>query len=138
MPRSRVAFQHGETDSVTGIVRKLITHFDGRPKEEKQAFLDDVNEHGNTGLHWAALGGHLEVVKLLLEHKATPALANEQNYVPLDLARFNEKEDVAQYFLSFAGMIEKENESEGLSAAAEGVDIGEEGDKKVSDGNRAV
>lgn len=119
-------------------VRKLITHFDGRPKEEKQAFLDDANEHGNTGLHWAALGGHLDVVKLLLEHKVTPALANERNYVPLDLARFNEKEDVAQYFLSFAGMLEKKNEEEGLSAAAEGVEIGDEEQKKEGESEKAV
>jgi len=119
-------------------VRKLVTHFDARPKEEKQAFLDDVNEHGNTGLHWAALGGHLEVIKLLLEHGATPAPANERNYVPLDLARFNDNEDVAQYFLSFAGMLEKNNEEEGLSAAAEGVDIGSEEEKKQGESEKAT
>lgn len=119
-------------------VRKLTTHFTNRPAEEKQAFLDDVNEHGNTGLHWAALGGHLDVVKLLLERGATPALANEKNYVPLDLARFNDKEDVAQYFLSFAGMLEKKNEEEGLSAAAEGVEIGEEEVKKEGESEKAA
>src|SRR5262245_39361745 len=32
----------------------------------------DIGErhHGETGLHWAAYGGHSEVVKLLLEHRA--------------------------------------------------------------------
>jgi ankyrin repeat protein len=111
-------------------VQKLLAYFEGRSKEEKQTFLDDANEHGNTGLHWAALGGHLDVVKLLLENGATPALANERNYVPLDLAQFNDHAEVAQYFLSFAGMLEEENQESGLSAAAEGVEIEDEGDDK--------
>ena len=80
----------------------------------------------------------LEVIKLLLEHGATPAPANERNYVPLDLARFNDNEDVAQYFLSFAGMLEKNNEEEGLSAAAEGVDIGSEEEKKQGESEKAT
>ncbi|KAM5344877.1 hypothetical protein ACJ41O_010739 [Fusarium nematophilum] len=114
------------------IVRQLIQYFDNRPKEQKQAFLDEPNEHGNTGLHWAALGGHLETVKLLLEQGASPALANEQNYVPLDLAYFNSKEEVAQYFLAAAGALEDKNQEEGgLSAAVESVEI--EGDDEKAE-----
>ncbi|KAG5660504.1 hypothetical protein KAF25_003110 [Fusarium avenaceum] len=111
------------------IVRQLIQYFDSRPKEQKQAFLDESNEAGNTGMHWAALGGHLDVIKLLLEQGASPALANEQNYVPLDLAYFNHKNEVAEYFLSTAKKMEDENQEEGgLSAAVETVEI-EDGEK---------
>ncbi|KAL6913828.1 hypothetical protein ACHAP8_001769 [Fusarium lateritium] len=112
------------------IVRQLIQYFENRPKEQKQAFLDEANEAGNTGLHWAALGGHLDVIKLLLEQGASPALANEQNYVPLDLAYFNHKNDVAEYFLSTAKKLEDENQEEGgLEAAVGSVEIEEDGDK---------
>ncbi|POR33779.1 Ankyrin repeat-containing protein P16F5.05c [Tolypocladium paradoxum] len=108
-------------------VRKLLDSFEGRPKEEKQAFLDEPNEHGNTGLHWAALGGHLDTVKLMLEHGASPALANEADYVPLDLAFSNDKLEVAQYFLTFSGGLESENQESGLNGAAESIELVEGG-----------
>ncbi|KAK2595063.1 ankyrin repeat-containing protein [Conoideocrella luteorostrata] len=111
-------------------VRKLLQCFDGRPLEEKQAFIDEANEHGNTGLHWAALGGHLDAVKLLMEHGASPALANESNYVPLDLANLNDKREVAEYFLASAGMLENKNEESGLANAAESIELtGDDEDK---------
>lgn len=79
------------------------------------------------------MGGHLDVIKLLLEQGASPALANEQNYVPLDLAYFNHKNDVAEYFLSTAKMLEEKNQEEGgLSAAVGSVEI-EAGDEKAEE-----
>lgn len=116
------------------MVRQLVDAFEGRPKEEKQAFLDEPNEHGNTGLHWAALGGHLETVKLLMEHGASPALANERNYVPLDLANFNDKAEIAQYFLSAAGMLEESNGESGLNDAAASIELAD-GDEVKKDGS---
>ncbi|KAK4093727.1 hypothetical protein PCL_05433 [Purpureocillium lilacinum] len=116
------------------MVRQLVDAFEGRPKEEKQAFLDEPNEHGNTGLHWAALGGHLETVKLLMEHGASPALANERNYVPLDLANFNDKPEIAQYFLSAAGMLEESNGESGLNDAAASIELAD-GDEVKKDGS---
>lgn len=115
-----------EADMAIETVRKLVQSFDERPKEEKQAFLDDVNEHGNTGMHWAALGGHLETVKFLLEQGALPALANEGNYVPLDLANLNNHTEVANFFLASAGMLEEKNQESGLNEAVASVDLGVE------------
>lgn len=94
--------------------------------------MDDANEHGNTGLHWAALGGHLDTIKLLMEQGASPALANERNYVPLDLAYFNEHNDVAQFFLASAGMLEEKNQESGLNGAVESVKLeeGESGEEE--------
>lgn len=112
----------------------LVQHFDGRPKEEKQVFLDEANEHGNTGLHWAALGGHLDTVKLLLEQGASPALANEANYVALDLAQFNDKAEVARYFLSFSGALESKNEERGLQGALQDVELGEADESEKPNG----
>lgn len=122
------------TDLFIDIVRKLVQEFDSRPKEEKQTYLDDANEHGNTGLHWAALGGHLEIVKFLLDQGASPALANEQNWVPLDSAYFNDKTEVAQYFLSFSGGLEDKNQEDGLNGAVEAVELHEgEGNKETTE-----
>jgi len=112
------------------IVSLIVSQFDSRPKEEKQAYLDAANEYGNTGMHWAALGGHLEVVKQLMAAGASPALANDKNYVPLDLASFNEKFDVVDYFLEQSGGLESENGQDGgLGEAVGNVKI------KDADGN---
>ncbi|PSR87092.1 ankyrin repeat-containing domain protein, partial [Coniella lustricola] len=105
------------------IVKILVEAFLGRPKEDKQAFLDAPNEFGNTGLHWAALGGHLEVVQYLVAEGASQAVANDKNYIPLDLASFGEKMNVVDYFLSQMDNLEGENEDEGLDSAAAAMEI---------------
>lgn len=105
----------------------LVAHFADRTKEEKQAYLDAPNEFGNTGVHWAAGQGHLDVVKYLVAEGASPALANDKNYVPLDLAGLNEKHDVVDYFLSQMEKMETGNGDEGLDNAAEGMDVGGQG-----------
>ncbi|KAK0636068.1 ankyrin repeat-containing protein YAR1 [Bombardia bombarda] len=115
------------------IVTLLLSQFDSRPREEKQAFLDAPNEFENMGLHWAALGGHLDVVKLLVENGASVALANNQNYVPLDLANFNDKREVAEYFLKRAGMLESDNADGGLKEAVADVELKEADSDEVDE-----
>lgn len=105
------------------IVKIILSHFADRPKEEKQALLDAQNEFGNTGLHWAALGGHLELVKLLVAEGASPAIANDKNYVPLDSASFGEKHDVVDFFLAQMEKLETQNGEKGLDKAAEGLEV---------------
>lgn len=117
------------------IVKILVGHFTARPQEEKQAFLDAPNEFGNTGLHWAAMGGHLDVVKHLVAEGASPALANDKNYIPLDLASFGEKMNVVDYFLSQMDRMESTNEGEGgLDSAAASMGIGEGEDEEEEEG----
>ncbi|KAK3942472.1 ankyrin repeat-containing protein P16F5.05c [Diplogelasinospora grovesii] len=126
------------------IIKFLLDQFSARPAAaaEKHAFLDAPNEYGNTGLHWAALGGHLDAVKLLVEAGASPALANDKNYVPLDLASFGDKMDVVDYFLSKMPE-EGEDEDEdgkggsgGLEKAVEDVNLNENdgGEEEVHEG----
>ncbi|PKS07235.1 hypothetical protein jhhlp_005837 [Lomentospora prolificans] len=111
-------------------VKILLAHFSERPKAEKQEYVDAPNEYGNTALHWAALGGHLDVVKLLAEeHGATQAVANDRNYVALDLAQFNGHEDVAAYFLNQIKDLEgKHGTNGGLESGAAGIEIEDEGE----------
>lgn len=67
------------------------------------------------------MNGHLEVVKLLVEQGgASPALANDKNYVALDLAGLNDKVAVVDYFLASAEKAEKAEE-----AASKGTGNGE-------------
>ncbi|KAK2603176.1 hypothetical protein N8I77_009654 [Diaporthe amygdali] len=105
------------------VVKIILSHFADRPVEEKKALLDAQNEFGNTGLHWAALGGHLELVKLLVAEGASPAIANDKNYVPLDSASFGEKHDVVDFFLSQMEKLETENGDAGLGKAAGGLEV---------------
>jgi uncharacterized protein len=115
---------------VLDVVKSLLNHFSGSSKEIKQVYLDAQNEFGNTGLHWAALGGHLETVKTLMEHGASPVIANNQNYIPLDSANFNDKKEVAEYFLSQSGRIESTNQ-DGLNGAVKEVEV--DGDETEGD-----
>ncbi|CAP73359.1 uncharacterized protein PODANS_2_7460 [Podospora anserina S mat+] len=105
------------------IVEYILSRFPTTDKDQKQAFLDATNEFGNTALHWAALNGHLPIVKLLVENGASVALANDKNYIPLDLASFSEKIDVVDYFLKEVREMEAENAKEGLGEAVADVKV---------------
>ncbi|KAI0157960.1 ankyrin [Hypoxylon sp. FL1284] len=76
-------------------------------------YINMQNEFGNTALHWACLGGHVDVVKLLLSRGASPAAANDKDQIPLDLAAFNNHMHVVNYFLSQSKEIEGDNAKEG-------------------------
>ncbi|KAK5656687.1 hypothetical protein OQA88_4233 [Cercophora sp. LCS_1] len=123
-----MAAANGHLDTVT----LLLSHFASRPKEEKQAYLDAPNEYGNAGLHWASMSGHLPIVKVLVEEGASVALPNDKNYIPLDLASFNEKFDVVDYFLKKSGDLEQENGEDGLNGAVANVEIEDEDDSAGS------
>lgn len=72
------------------------------------------------------------MVKFLVDQGASPALANDKNYVPLDLAMLNEKVAVADYFLEEVRRMEAENGEEGLGGAVGGVELeGEEEGEEV-------
>lgn len=79
------------------------------------------------------MGGYLDTVKLLMEHGASPALSNERNYVPLDLAHFNDKTEVAQYFLTLSSGLESSNQESGLDCAAGSLELADdESDKDTA------
>ncbi|KAI1391640.1 ankyrin [Hypoxylon trugodes] len=108
---------------------------------EDTPYVNLQNSFGNTALHWACLGGHLDVVKLLLSRGASPTAANDKDQIPLDLAAFNSHMHVVDYFLSQSKDIEGDNAKEGgLEKSTQDVqmedevDEGEAGSKAESNG----
>ncbi|HUR67695.1 MAG TPA: ankyrin repeat domain-containing protein, partial [Candidatus Thermoplasmatota archaeon] len=52
-----------------------------------------LKHHGQTGLHWAALGGHAEIVRLLLARGASVEVRDERYQgTPLDWALYGWRE----------------------------------------------
>ncbi|KAH8664421.1 ankyrin repeat-containing domain protein [Xylariales sp. PMI_506] len=88
------------------------------------AYINAANSFGNTAMHWACLGGHLDTIQLLLSRGASPALANDKDQIPLDCAAFNNHMHVVEYFLSQSRQKEEENARDGgLDGAAEDIKI---------------
>lgn len=73
--------------------------------------LNLQNASGNTPLHWAALNGHLPIVKLLIEAGADPTVLNKAGKDAVYEAEANEKNEVAAWLLT---------EGKGLESAAGG------------------
>ncbi|CAJ2506526.1 Uu.00g006560.m01.CDS01 [Anthostomella pinea] len=89
-------------------------------------YINVQNSFGNSALHWACLGGHLDVVKLLLSRGASPTVANDKDQIPLDLAAFNNHMHVVEYFLSQSKDIEGDNAKEGgLEKGAQDLEMAE-------------
>ncbi|KAL8664551.1 MAG: hypothetical protein Q9202_002960 [Teloschistes flavicans] len=61
--------------------------------------LDLQNEAGNTPLHWAAMNGHLEVVKLLVKSGADLKVQNQAGHDATFEAERGGKEDVVAWLL---------------------------------------
>ncbi|KAI1340759.1 ankyrin repeat-containing domain protein [Xylariaceae sp. FL0016] len=80
---------------------------------DETSYIDAPNEFGNTALHWACLGGHLDVVQLLLSRGASPAVPNHKDQIPLDLAAFNNHMHVVEHFLAQSRDLEDGNAKEG-------------------------
>ncbi|KAI0123347.1 ankyrin repeat-containing domain protein [Xylariales sp. AK1849] len=95
-------------------------------------YINAANIYGNTALHWACLGGHLDTIKLLLSRGASPALANDKDQIPLDLAAFNNHMHVVEFFLSQSREREAENAKEGgLEDGVGDVKMDEDGASEV-------
>lgn len=88
------------------------------------SILNAQNKAGNTALHWAALNGHLEAVKVLLEEGSDPTITNQRGHDAVYEAELNDKREVVEWVLKEGG--------EGLEMGVaggeegEGEDVGDE------------
>lgn len=65
--------------------------------------INAQNEAGNTPLHWAALNGHLEAVKVLLENGGDPTITNARGHDAVYEAELNDKREVVEWVLKEGG-----------------------------------
>jgi hypothetical protein len=66
-----------------------------------------VNDAGNTPLHWAALNGHLECVKLLIQLGADVTIINKAGHDAVFEAEINDKKEVVDWLLGEVEELEK-------------------------------
>lgn len=79
------AASRAEPDSVD-MARLLLEH---------HAYIDAESPNRSTPLMLAAMYGHADVVRLLLEEGADPSLRNEQGLTAVDFARRADRDDLA-------------------------------------------
>jgi uncharacterized protein len=79
------AASRAEPDSVE-MARLLLEH---------HAYIDAESPNRSTPLMLAAMYGHADVVRLLLEEGADPSLRNEQGLTAVDFARQADRDDLA-------------------------------------------
>lgn len=94
------------------------------------AFLDATNEAGNTPLHWAALNGHLESVKILIQAGADVTIVNRIGHDAVYEAEINDKNEVVDWLL---GAVEELEKGIGQTGEATGENMDEEMDSAESD-----
>lgn len=106
---------------VTDIVKLLSQPSPQNPT--MLALMNAQNTAGNTPLHWAALNGHLECVKVLLDNGADPTITNKAGHDPVYEAELNDKKDVVEWVLKESESLE---EGIGGEGGAEGDDAQDE------------
>lgn len=67
-----------------------------KPEEERMRFVNTQNVNGNTPLHWAALNGHIEVVKALVKAGADPTIVNEAGRDVVVEAEYSSKDSAVE------------------------------------------
>lgn len=92
--------------------------------------INAVNDAGNTPLHWAALNGHLECVKLLMHSGADITIFNKAGHDAVFEAELNDKGDVVDWLLSEVEELEKAIGQNGAGLSG----TGEEEEMKVTAG----
>lgn len=92
-----------------GILKYLVSLIadPGASQSLRSAILNLQNRSGNTALHWAALNGHLEAVKILIAAGANSSVRNKAGHDVVYEAEINSKEDVVEWLLK-EGHLEEE------------------------------
>lgn len=97
----------------------------GAEKPELIALLNKRNAAGNTALHWAALNGHMEAVKALVDGGADPYIQNGVGHDAIYEAEVNDKKEAVDWMLK-EGDLEGYDDAEGEGEAEAGEGMGKE------------
>jgi ankyrin repeat protein len=92
------------------------------------AILNAQNKAGNTALHWAALNGHLQAVKALLDHGADPTITNQKGHDAVYEAELNDRKEVVEWILK-----ESDEMEQGLGGEDEEIEtVEDDGDNSLT------
>lgn len=92
--------------------------------------LNAVNDAGNSPLHWAALNGHLESVKLLIQSGADVTIINRAGHDAVFEAEINDKKEVVDWLL---GAVEELENGIGQTGEASG-----DADEDMDEGSKGT
>lgn len=118
------------TVSFTELTKKILSILPAptTPDALPHALLSQANSGGNTPLHWAALNGHLEVIKILvMAANADPTLTNAAGHDAVYEAELNDKGEVVDWLLGHCENLEEgvagEQDDGEEAEASEPVDV---------------
>jgi ankyrin repeat protein len=112
---------------VVDVIKLLFSVSASKPAPE---LINAVNEAGNTSLHWAALNGHLESVKLLIESGADVTIINRAGHDAVFEAEINDKKEVVDWLLGAVEELEN-----GIGQTGEASD---DANENPDDDDRAI
>ena len=88
------------------------------------AYINHQDYAGHTALHAAALKGHSDVVKFLVESGAELNLINKNTDTPLDDAADNSEQEIVDYLLSKGGKHADKTKSQSKPSLASPLKLG--------------
>jgi hypothetical protein len=112
---------------VADVIKLLFSVCGDKPAPE---LINAVNEAGNTPLHWAALNGHLESVKVLIQSGADVTIINQAGHDAVFEAEINDKKEVVDWLL---GAVEELEKGIGRTGGASG-----DGDENMDEDDQIV
>jgi hypothetical protein len=105
------------------IIKFIFSTSTDKPAPE---LINAINDAGNTPLHWAALNGHLESVKLLIQAGADITIFNRAGHDAVFEAEINDKNEVVDWLLGAVEELEN-----GIGQTGEGSgDVDEDMDNE--------
>lgn len=132
--RPCIGLRSMQLTQIADIIKLLFSFGSEKPAKE---LINAINDAGNTPLHWAALNGHLECVKLLIQAGADVTIINRAGHDAVFEAEINDKKEVVDWLLGAVEELENgiAQNGEGSQDADESMDDGDKGDQEQGSAN---